>query len=333
MGVAVADSTYQISSETEFDANRAAFQDLWDRGVEGHFTGRRDVTIFYRTFTKPDGGPAVVISNGRTESMIKYQEVIYDLYNNGYQVFILDHRGQGFSDREPDLASDPSDEAWQIGDVKNFDHYVDDLKLFVDSVVMPTEPSKLFLLAHSMGGGIASLYLIRHPDVFDAAAMTSPMHRPNGMTWLSCGAVRAIASLGMGRWSTIGSSAFKKTDPKENSLSQSAIRVNWFNEFTETIPKIRIGPVSNRWIVEACKLADRLPKEAGQIRTKLLILQASEDSIVSGEAHNVFCAAVNEATPGRCRLESIVGAKHEILVEKDDYRTHAMTKILDHFKK
>jgi len=328
----MADSTYQISTETDFATNRAAFQDLWEQGVEGHFTGRRDVKIVYRTFTKPGGGPAVVISNGRTESSIKYQEVIYDLYNNGYQVFILDHRGQGFSDREPDLAPDPSAAEWQIGDVKNFDHYVDDLKRFVDSVVLPSGPSKLLLLAHSMGGGIASLYLIRHPDDFAAAAMTSPMHRPVGAKWLSCGAVRGLTFAGQGRRPVIGSSEYEKTDAADNSLTQSATRINWFNDFTETIPKIRIGPVSNRWVAEACKLADRLPKEAGQVRTKLLILQASKDTIISNEAQTAFCAAVNEAAPGRCRLEPIVGAKHEILVEKDDYRIQAMTKILDHFK-
>jgi len=328
----MADSTYQISTETEIDSNRTAFQDLWERGVEGRFTGRRDVTIVYRTFTKPGGGPAVVISNGRTESSIKYQEVIYDLYNNGYQVFILDHRGQGFSNREPDLASDPSEEAWQIGDVKNFDHYVDDLKKFVDSVVVPSKPSKLFLLAHSMGGGIASLYLIRHPGDFAAAAMTSPMHRPVGAKWLGCGAVRALTFAGKGRRPVIGSNEYEKTDPTDNPLTQSADRINWFNDFTEAIPKIRIGPVSNRWVAEACKLADRLPREAGRVRTKLLILQASEDTIVSNEAQAAFCAAVNKTTPGRSQLESIVGSKHEILVEKDEFRNQAMTKILDHFK-
>ena len=146
----MADGAYQLSTEQDFDDNRAAFQDLWERGVEGSFTGKRDVRIAYRFFAKPEGGPAVVISNGRTESMIKYQEVIYDLYNNGYQVFILDHRGQGFSGREPDLASDPSDEKWQIGDVENFDHYIDDLKHFVDSVVLPRAPSKLFLLGQAV---------------------------------------------------------------------------------------------------------------------------------------------------------------------------------------
>src|SRR3954451_20076293 len=60
------------------------------------------MTIRYRVFA-PETPPAVdkgaiVISSGRTEGMVIYQELIYDLQKQGYRVYILDHRGQGFSD-------------------------------------------------------------------------------------------------------------------------------------------------------------------------------------------------------------------------------------------
>ena len=86
-------------------------------------TVSRDVDIYYRKFEiKPPAEEvgAIVISNGRTESMAGYPELIWDLHQQGYSVYILDHRGQGFSTR---LLPDP-----QKSYVEKFEDYVDDLR-------------------------------------------------------------------------------------------------------------------------------------------------------------------------------------------------------------
>ncbi|MCT6568541.1 alpha/beta fold hydrolase, partial [Staphylococcus aureus] len=41
----------------------------------------------------------VVVVPGRIESYVKYPEVAYDLFQQGYDVIVLDHRGQGRSGR------------------------------------------------------------------------------------------------------------------------------------------------------------------------------------------------------------------------------------------
>src|SRR4051812_44355355 len=56
-------------------------------------------TIQYMAFTQSVPSTAIVISTGRTESFIKYKELIWDLWQLGYSVFIHDHRGQGLSSR------------------------------------------------------------------------------------------------------------------------------------------------------------------------------------------------------------------------------------------
>ena len=37
--------------------------------------------------------------NGRAENMLKWTELAYDVYQQGYDVLIFDHRGQGYSQR------------------------------------------------------------------------------------------------------------------------------------------------------------------------------------------------------------------------------------------
>lgn len=328
----MAKEQYRISTESGFAENETAFQDLWDRGEPHSFTGCRQVEIACRLFRQPQGGPGIVLSNGRTENMKKYQEVIFDLFNNGFQVFALDHRGQGYSGREPDLATGQHDPNWQIGDVESFNHYVDDLKQFVDTVTKAAGAEKLFLLGHSMGSAIAALYLARHADDFEAAVLVSPMHRANmGVEFLVCGGARIATAIGLGRKAFPGMPQYRKTNPAGNRLSQSAVRVRWFNQFPELEPKLKIGPASHRWLTEACRLARQFPQRAGAVKTPLLILQAGNEQIVHNDAQNIFCDAVNAETPGLCRLQPIADAKHEILMERDIYRTPAIIAILDFF--
>ena len=107
----------------------------------------------------PEASASVVISSGRIESLVKYKELVYELYQNGYSVFIHDHRGQGMSGR---LALN-----LQIGYVSDFDDYLQDLNIFVEQVVKPNSVAQLKLLCHSMGSAIGALYCLAHPEDFE----------------------------------------------------------------------------------------------------------------------------------------------------------------------
>jgi lysophospholipase len=53
----------------------------WEKGKAGTFEGKDGIRIHYRTFIREDRDGekgAIVISSGRTESVLKYQELIYD---------------------------------------------------------------------------------------------------------------------------------------------------------------------------------------------------------------------------------------------------------------
>lgn len=115
---------------------------------------------------------AILLVNGRVEGYLKYQELAWDLWRQGYSLYLIDHRGQGLSDR---LLADK-----EKGYVADFDDYVLDLKQFHDDVILADKPAKLFLLAHSMGGAISARYLERWPDDIKAAVLSSPHdgHQP-----------------------------------------------------------------------------------------------------------------------------------------------------------
>lgn len=73
--------------------------DFWRQREEGEFPGVDDVPIRFVRFTAPEHTRLVVVFSGRIESYVKYGEVAYDLFQAGYDVLIMDHRGQGCSGR------------------------------------------------------------------------------------------------------------------------------------------------------------------------------------------------------------------------------------------
>lgn len=286
------------------------------------------MTIRYRVFL-PETPPAVdkgaiVIVSGRTEGMVIYQELIYDLQKQGYRLYILDHRGQGFSDHfsiegERDR-----------GHVDNFNYFVEDLHNFVTHVVK--EP-KRYLLAHSMGGCIASLYLEEYPNDFQAAALVTPMHEPI-LAWQSTtklfawinGKIPGGLATGYG----VFQHGYNPPAFSSNEITQSALRYAKNLEIYEENPKTKVGGVTHGWIRQAYAAAERAraPENARKIRVPVLLLQGGKDTVVDPAAQVEFCKNVK-----RCTGYVIEGARHAVFNEADVYRIPALTAILDFFEK
>ncbi len=272
----------------------------------------------------------VVVVNGRTESYLKYQELAYELTQQGYQVLMFDHRGQGLSDR---LTDNP-----HKGHIEDFQQYVDDMHQLISRVVL-AEPAQqpLYLLGHSMGGAISTLYLQQHPAVFQKAALSAPMHGINGKLLYDEGDACRLASL-VSVFSTEGYAGFAdkaySAGPFDgNELTGSEARYQWMQDLYQQKPQLQLGGATWGWLDQACAVLPQMQQQADKIKIPVLLMQAELDSIVSAPAQQQFCAALANNPASGCvgGLQQIKGAKHELLFEQDDIRQQVLDKVLAHF--
>ncbi len=305
---------------TEHDLNTSEQQAFWQSIVQDTLITADGIKLAYMMAEQPQAHAAIVISSGRVESYLKYQELIFDLYQQGYSVYAIDHRGQGLSDR---MTSNP-----HMGHVQKFSDYVDDFALFMQTKVLPRNDKPLLLLGHSMGGAIGTLYLKQYPDIFSAAAFSAPMYgiklpMPKALVrWL---ASRLDTTLNGGEPNyVLGGQNYKPVRFKDNDLTHSQSRYQAYRELYGAIPKLQLGSPTNRWLIEALNAADTCVIATAQIRTPILVLQASEDKIVNNAAQNL-------AVSTHCQLKIIAGAAHEIFIEKDAYRNQALNEVFDFF--
>ncbi len=68
--------------------------DFWRQRDEAEFTGVDDIPVRFVRFRAQHHDRVVVICPGRIESYVKYAELAYDLFHLGFDVLIIDHRGQ-----------------------------------------------------------------------------------------------------------------------------------------------------------------------------------------------------------------------------------------------
>ncbi|WP_237385595.1 lysophospholipase L2 [Xenorhabdus sp. Sc-CR9] len=319
-----------LNREPQFSAfTNGLLLDFWQTRKERQFMGVDDVPIHYVSFCSPHHDKTLVILPGRSESYVKYPEVAYDFYHLGYDVFIIDHRGQGRSGR---LLDDR-----QKGHVEAFDHYVDDFAKFVELEVISRLPHRCYALAHSMGGAILSRFLLRHKEpIFRAVALCAPMFGINlpMPRWLANFLVnqaepnvktRNAYALSTGQW--------RPLPYLINILTHSYARYQRYLRYYADYPELRLGGPTYHWMRESMLMGDYLVENAEKIQLPLIVLEASEDKVVSNRELLAFCRSRQKAGMGKEKQKFLViqGAHHEILFEKDILRAKALNAICDFF--
>lgn len=329
-----------MSNETElkaiYDSKIVAFWN--ERGERRDFTGVHGMNIATMIFPNPGKKEGIVIGSGYGESIIKYREVIYDLWHQGFQVYIIDHRGQGLSDR---LLSRPSGSPTNLpadkrlhdmGYVDAFDNFVSDLKTFVDREAKASN-TQLFLLGHSMGGAIAFLYLEKYSFDFAAAALSAPMHQPdlspipNQACW--------ILRLAPGKRYVWGHGPYQSREfASDSALTNSRVRYEILKRGElDRHPQAQLGGPSFHWAHEACRAANRSVARANQIKVDVLLFQAGRDRIVKSDGQRRFCAVMNATRRQSCVLRYVEGARHELLIEEDPHRDRVLQDMISFFRK
>ena len=281
-----------------------------------------NIALAYAYIEHPQSHKAIVISNGRVESYLKYQELIFDLYHQGYSIYAIDHRGQGLSSR---TTANP-----QQGHIDKFDTYIDDFAYFIDNIVLTKQHKDLFLVGHSMGGAIGTLYLDKHPQTFNAAVFSAPMYgiklpvSRRIIRWLA----KMLDTTSENREPNyiLGGKDYDPEEFSNNDLTNSQLRYEDYRALYQTHPELQLGSPTNHWLFESIDAGEKTIEAARSSTTPILILQADEDTIVDNFAQY---HAVSEC----CQLINIPNARHEIFMEQDESRSHALNELTNFLEK
>ena len=272
-------------------------------------------------FIHPKEKGLIVIVNGQSEPWLKYAEVFYDLYQKGYSIYSYDHRGQGLS---PHLAPHNS----QIGHVDHFIEYTLDLNEFIEKVIKPVHPQakNLFLLAHSMGGGISSEYLELYPSPFQAIVLNAPMLRINTKPYpekVARAIVAVSKTIGLGARYALGKHDYDCNGSFETNKVTGSPDRWWMNNYIcKTYPQTTIGGPSSGWVNESMRETKTIRANTSKIKANILMYQAGLDQFVVNAAENDACSEIQT-----CHIVSFPNAQHEILMEKDSIRDSAFQQI------
>lgn len=293
-------------------------QPFWQKKVvQGKLVGIENIPIAYAYVVHPEPVGSVVFSSGRIETLLKYKELVYDLYQQGYSVFIHDHRGQGLSGR---MLNNP-----QLGYVKQFDDYVSDLKLFVDQVVIAKSTGKPNLLCHSMGGAIGFLAVMRFPDVFRKVVFSAPMFgiRPALPHWLEKLLLNIHFSIHKNVAYFMGQKNYANHSFAENELTHSEPRYQIFRQEYENAQNVQLGGVTGDWLKAALSAMNQIEKAVDAFPIPAMVFQAGHDQVVDNKRQ--ARVARNMANTDFIVIQ---GASHEILMEQDQYRNQCLSTLL-----
>jgi lysophospholipase len=253
---------------------------------------------------------SVVVSPGRTEPIEKYGEVIADLLDRDFVVLVHDWAGQGLSER---FAADAL-RCDLVGGVKlMLDNYTDILTAYTERL-----PKPWIAMGHSMGGALTALALSRGESRVSRAVLSAPMieFRAGFVPFrVARGTIQVVTGLGF------GAELARKGDPtpafENNPLTHDRSRYEQTLALYRAHPELRLGEPTWRWLAFAVEVRDALAAAGAAecIACPVTIVAAGGDRVVNTTATRRFARRLRRGS-----YVELVGAFHEILMEKDEYR-------------
>lgn len=251
---------------------------------------------------------SIIFSPGRTEFIEKYFETTADLISRGFNVLMVDPRGQGLSDRlmEDRLKS-------YVG---NFQDYADDLA-FAAEAFAPILPRPHIAIGHSMGGTIVLQAIISGALNPDAVIGSAPML---GLFDLETPLLRAVivtlSRLGLDKRNL----PFQRQRSGlpipflGNKLTSDKDRYKIWSSYFQTTPRLRVGQPTYGWIRASLAAMSFVNRNADKLGIPGLMIAAGADPIVDP------ASVENFAIKAGCDFEVVPGALHELFLERDIYR-------------
>jgi len=305
-------------TEEQLQQALPVLQQFWQQGQHRSFFSFDQRQLYYSSFRHPEPRAEIVLSPGRIEAAQKYQEFCFDLYQAGFTVHLIDHRGQGLSDR---INTDR-----HLGDVADFQHYVQDFALWLQHHIVPKQQAPLLGLAHSMGSAILCRYLQQHSKHgFSGVVYCSPMFGiqtkplPKVVATVLVHLIAKLHSLCANQACYFpGQKPYLDKPFSGNHLTHSLVRYQQFRQLYQTQAELQLGGVSSRWLQQSL-LAIKALQQAPALALPQLIVQATADPVVDNQMQQLYQQKHSQqGLP--CELVKIQGALHEIIFESDPLR-------------
>ena len=288
------------------EAMDAVREELARHRCEGFFEGVDGAQIYYEYFLCDGARGSVVLLHGMSEFTCKHYELAWYLLHQGYSVFMYDHRCHGKSQR----LTPRSD----LIHVEHFSDYVQDLDIFVRTVVKPVAQGPLYLYGHSMGGAVSLFYLDAHPGVFDKAVLSSPLFEP------VVGAPVPIAAISAFKDQLLRGPKSKLTHCRDFSAQ---IPDQWLHDpkCSRNLYMLRLRleescyqttPMSARFALRALYLTPRLLRLAKHITTPHLLISGEEDTVVNTRPHHRYARRAP-----MCSFVSVPDGKHAMTCDHE----------------
>ena len=230
----------------------------------------------------------LVLSHGLGEHAGPYQPFIEYFAPRGAAIYAHDHRGFGRSEG-------------RRGHVPRYERYVEDLLPLVQRARVENPGLPLVLVGHSMGGTIALLFALRHPELLSAAVFSAPaLIIGRRVSPAQRAMLRALSRLyPMYTRTGVSNPAFLTRDPAlQQQTAQDTLR------HTHTTARL------------LSEMFDRAPREVlahvGELGVPFIILHGTDDPLVRVEAsQRVYDGA---PAPGRA-IKIYPGLRHELFRE------------------
>lgn len=271
--------------------------------------------VMFATAVTDNPRGSIIFSPGRTEFIEKYFETTADLIQRGFNVLMVDPRGQGLSDRLLDDRLKSYIEDFQI--------YADDLA-FAIKEFEPLLPRPHLAMGHSMGGTIVLQSVLSGAVTPDAVICSAPML---GLFDLETPLIRAtiilLSKLGLAKRNL----PFQRQRAgmpipfQGNKLTSDKDRYRGWASFFQTSPRLRVGQPTYGWIRAALASMAYVNRNAANLKIPGLMLGAGADPIVDPASVERFAMAAG------CEYSVVPGALHELFLERDPLRDAALARL------
>ena len=204
-----------------------------------------------------------LLAHGVGEHSGRYEYLARRLNECELSVWALDHRGHGRSEG-------------RRGDCTKLARFVEDLHLLVERARREFPGLPRLMIGHSLGGLIALVYAVEHPEMIRGVAVSSPALK------LAFAPSRFKVKLAQG---------LARILPR-TSLP-NGINPDWVCRDPERVRAYETDPLVHRVLTARCAVALREAMAssltlAGKLRLPCLILQAGADRVCDPEAASEF---------------------------------------------